>query len=202
MAYRAGVVGGSGYTGAELLRLLAGHPEIEVVHVTADSNAGAARGRSVPVARARPTATRVRAARCRPTSRGLDLVFCRAAARREPGAACPAARRRRRTSSTSAPTSGCRADVYSRWYGEPHRAPELRRPVRVRARRALPRRARDARARRRARLLSDCGEPGVRAAARARAGGAARHRRRGVGRLGRGPRAQDRRACSRRRTRT
>jgi N-acetyl-gamma-glutamyl-phosphate reductase len=40
MTYRAGVVGGSGYTGAELLRLLSGHPEIEVVHVTAASNAG------------------------------------------------------------------------------------------------------------------------------------------------------------------
>jgi N-acetyl-gamma-glutamyl-phosphate reductase len=40
MAYRAAIVGGSGYTGAELLRLLAAHPEIEVVHVTADSNAG------------------------------------------------------------------------------------------------------------------------------------------------------------------
>ena len=42
MALRAAVVGGSGYTGAELLRLLAGHPDIEVVVVTADSNAGAA----------------------------------------------------------------------------------------------------------------------------------------------------------------
>jgi N-acetyl-gamma-glutamyl-phosphate reductase len=41
MAYRAAIVGGSGYTGAELLRLLAAHPEIEAVHVTADSNAGA-----------------------------------------------------------------------------------------------------------------------------------------------------------------
>ena len=41
MAYRAAVVGASGYTGAELLRLLASHPELEVVHVTADSNAGA-----------------------------------------------------------------------------------------------------------------------------------------------------------------
>lgn len=40
MAYRAAVVGGSGYTGAELLRLLAGHPDLDVVHVTADSNAG------------------------------------------------------------------------------------------------------------------------------------------------------------------
>jgi N-acetyl-gamma-glutamyl-phosphate reductase len=41
MAYRAAIVGGSGYTGAELLRLLTGHPDIEVVLVTADSNAGA-----------------------------------------------------------------------------------------------------------------------------------------------------------------
>jgi N-acetyl-gamma-glutamyl-phosphate reductase len=41
MAYRVAVVGASGYTGAELLRLVAGHPEIEVAHVTADSNAGA-----------------------------------------------------------------------------------------------------------------------------------------------------------------
>ena len=37
--YKAGIVGASGYTGAELLRLLAGHPEIEVAVVTADSNA-------------------------------------------------------------------------------------------------------------------------------------------------------------------
>ena len=44
MAYRAAVVGGSGYTGAELLRLLAPHPEIEVSLVTADSNAGASVG--------------------------------------------------------------------------------------------------------------------------------------------------------------
>src|SRR2546428_13874155 len=55
MAYRAGVVGASGYTGAELLRLLAGHPEIEVVHVTADSNAGAAVAALYPsLARAYP----------------------------------------------------------------------------------------------------------------------------------------------------
>jgi N-acetyl-gamma-glutamyl-phosphate reductase len=48
MAYRAAVVGGSGYTGAELLRLLAGHPEIEVALVTADSNAGATVGALYP----------------------------------------------------------------------------------------------------------------------------------------------------------
>jgi N-acetyl-gamma-glutamyl-phosphate reductase len=48
MAYQAGVVGGSGYTGAELLRLLAAHPDIAVVHVTAASNAGSAVGALYP----------------------------------------------------------------------------------------------------------------------------------------------------------
>lgn len=48
MAYQAGIVGGSGYTGAELLRLLAGHPDLDVVHVTADSNAGATVGDLYP----------------------------------------------------------------------------------------------------------------------------------------------------------
>jgi N-acetyl-gamma-glutamyl-phosphate reductase len=39
--HRVGIIGASGNTGAELLRLLAGHPELDVVYATADSNAGA-----------------------------------------------------------------------------------------------------------------------------------------------------------------
>lgn len=38
---RIGVIGASGYTGAELLRLCAAHPDLEVAYATADSNAGA-----------------------------------------------------------------------------------------------------------------------------------------------------------------
>jgi N-acetyl-gamma-glutamyl-phosphate reductase len=38
---RVGILGGSGYTGAELLRLLAGHPSAEVVAVTSRQAAGA-----------------------------------------------------------------------------------------------------------------------------------------------------------------
>ncbi len=41
MTLRAAVVGASGYTGAELLRLLAGHPHIELALATGDSQAGA-----------------------------------------------------------------------------------------------------------------------------------------------------------------
>jgi N-acetyl-gamma-glutamyl-phosphate/LysW-gamma-L-alpha-aminoadipyl-6-phosphate reductase len=37
---RAAVVGGAGYAGGELLRLLAGHPEVEVVQVTSERLAG------------------------------------------------------------------------------------------------------------------------------------------------------------------
>ena len=37
---RVAVLGGSGYGGVELLRLLAGHPELEVVYASADSAAG------------------------------------------------------------------------------------------------------------------------------------------------------------------
>ena len=40
MAVRAGIIGASGYTGAELLRLIAGHPQMDVVVATADSQAG------------------------------------------------------------------------------------------------------------------------------------------------------------------
>ena len=37
---QAGIVGATGYTGVELLRLLSGHPEVEVVAVSSDSEAG------------------------------------------------------------------------------------------------------------------------------------------------------------------
>ena len=37
---RVGIIGASGYTGAELLRLCAQHPDFEVVYATGDSQAG------------------------------------------------------------------------------------------------------------------------------------------------------------------
>ncbi|MCP3660950.1 MAG: N-acetyl-gamma-glutamyl-phosphate reductase [Gammaproteobacteria bacterium] len=39
---KIGIVGGTGYTGVELLRLLAGHPEVEVVAITSRSEKGIA----------------------------------------------------------------------------------------------------------------------------------------------------------------
>ena len=45
---RVGIVGGSGYTGGELLRLLLRHPKVEVAQVTSDSMAGKPIGRAHP----------------------------------------------------------------------------------------------------------------------------------------------------------
>ena len=48
MVARAGIVGASGFTGAELLRLLAAHPDLEVAVATADTQAGVAAGELYP----------------------------------------------------------------------------------------------------------------------------------------------------------
>lgn len=40
MAIKAGIIGGAGYTGGELLRLLINHPEVEISFVHSRSNAG------------------------------------------------------------------------------------------------------------------------------------------------------------------
>jgi N-acetyl-gamma-glutamyl-phosphate reductase len=40
MKIKAGIVGGAGYTGGELLRILVNHPEVEIAFVHSNSNAG------------------------------------------------------------------------------------------------------------------------------------------------------------------
>ena len=37
---KVGIVGGAGYTGGELIRLLINHPDAEIVFVNSNSNAG------------------------------------------------------------------------------------------------------------------------------------------------------------------
>ena len=73
---KIGVLGASGYTGSELVRLLLRHPRAEIVLLTADRSAGRRCGRCFRISRR---------SRCRSSSRStastgrrpaLDLAFC------------------------------------------------------------------------------------------------------------------------------
>jgi LysW-gamma-L-alpha-aminoadipyl-6-phosphate/LysW-L-glutamyl-5-phosphate reductase len=68
---KAAIVGGSGYVGGELLRLLLRHPEVEVAQVTSDSMAGKPVGRAHPNLRKATPLTFVPHAALRPT----DVMF-------------------------------------------------------------------------------------------------------------------------------
>jgi N-acetyl-gamma-glutamyl-phosphate reductase len=123
MAYRAGVVGASGYAGAELLRLLAGHPEIEVVHVTAASNAGAAVASLYPsLASAYP---RLEYAPFDVGDvAGLDAAFL-ALPHGESQRIVPELGKRVAHIVDLGADFRLPPAAYQRWYGQPHVAPEL-----------------------------------------------------------------------------
>src|SRR3954470_23311336 len=71
---KAGIVGGTGYTGVELLRLLAQHPQVELKAITSRKEAG------TPVAAMFPSLRgRVDLAFTEPDMKapgGCDVVFC------------------------------------------------------------------------------------------------------------------------------
>ena len=123
MAYRAAVAGASGYTGAELLRLLAGHPEIEVVLVTADSNAGAHVADLYPSLS--PAYPDLSYEPLEPGSlAGLDVVFLTLPHGQSQAVAAELVDTVGHVIDLGADFRLPRAE-YERWYGERHQAPEL-----------------------------------------------------------------------------
>ncbi|AXI80657.1 N-acetyl-gamma-glutamyl-phosphate reductase [Peterkaempfera bronchialis] len=73
MAFRAAVAGASGYAGGEVLRLLLGHPEIEIGALTGGSNAGSALGALQP--HLLPLADRILQPTTPEVLAGHDVVF-------------------------------------------------------------------------------------------------------------------------------
>jgi N-acetyl-gamma-glutamyl-phosphate reductase len=120
---RVGIVGGTGYTGAELLRFLVGHPHAEVVAITSRSEEGVAVSDMYPNLRGHlelhfTTPDVDRLAAC-------DVVFFatphNVAMRMMPALLAAGAR----VIDLSADFRLRDADIWSQWYGEPHVAPEL-----------------------------------------------------------------------------
>jgi N-acetyl-gamma-glutamyl-phosphate reductase len=119
-----GIIGASGFTGAELLRLCAGHPDLTVELATGDTHAGANVTDLYPsLAAAYPTLT---FAPYTPASAdGLDLVFC-GLPHGASQAVIPELRTRvKHVVDLAADFRLTDPAVYAQWYGEQHKAPEL-----------------------------------------------------------------------------
>jgi N-acetyl-gamma-glutamyl-phosphate reductase len=121
---KAGIVGASGYTGAELLRLLAAHPVFEVALATAHSHAGEPVGEHTPsLAAAYPGLAYEDTDPA--LLDGLDVVFC-ALPHGESQRIVPGLSGRvGRIVDLAADFRLRDASLYPRWYGEEHAAPAL-----------------------------------------------------------------------------
>jgi N-acetyl-gamma-glutamyl-phosphate reductase len=116
------ILGASGYTGAELVRLIATHPAMRIVALTADRKAGQAMGEVFPHLRHLdlPTLTTIDAV----DFGAVDLAFCALphATSQEVIAGLP---RELKVVDLSADFRLEDPAVYERWYGHPHQALEL-----------------------------------------------------------------------------
>jgi N-acetyl-gamma-glutamyl-phosphate reductase len=121
---RIGIVGASGFTGAELLRLAAGHPELEVVLATGDTQAGTPVATLYPsLAAAYPDLvfTAYDAAACA----GLDLVFLGLPHGASQAIVPELVGKVAHLVDLAADFRLHDAGLYPQWYGEAHTAPEL-----------------------------------------------------------------------------
>jgi N-acetyl-gamma-glutamyl-phosphate reductase len=121
---RTGIFGASGYAGAELLRLAALHPNLDVVLATGDSQAGARAADVYPsVAAAYPTLTFAPADPA--AADGLDLVFL-ALPHGASQKVVPELRTRCGVIvDLAADFRLADPDLYPEWYGEEHHHPDL-----------------------------------------------------------------------------
>lgn len=121
---RVGIVGASGYTGAELLRLCAGHPDLEVELATGDSQAGTAVADLYPsLAAAYPGLTFAPYDPAR--IEGLDLVFMGLPHGASQAIVPGLLGRVPHVVDLAADFRLKDPAMYPRWYGDEHTAPEL-----------------------------------------------------------------------------
>ncbi|SFM03267.1 N-acetyl-gamma-glutamyl-phosphate reductase [Marinobacter zhejiangensis] len=119
---KVGIVGGTGYTGVELLRILAAHPEAEVCCITSRSEAGLAVADLYPnlrghydLAFSEPDLD---------TLAGCDLVFFATPHGVAMRMAPELIARGTRVVDLSADFRLKDLDVWAKWYGMPHESPE------------------------------------------------------------------------------
>jgi N-acetyl-gamma-glutamyl-phosphate reductase len=126
---KIGVLGASGYTGAELVRLLLRHPGVEIALLTADRRAGQEMRDVFPQFSPFALPKLVSIESIDWTGPALDLVFC----------ALPHGTTQKVIKELLGKAPGIKVvdlsadfrladlDAYARWYGHAHQAPELQR---------------------------------------------------------------------------
>jgi N-acetyl-gamma-glutamyl-phosphate reductase len=124
---RIAVLGASGYTGAELLRLLIRHPGVEIVLLTADRRAGQYMGDVFPQFSPYVLPQLVSVEGIDWTAAGIDLVFCALphATTQKVIKELLAKAPKTRVVDLSADFRLADPAAYARWYGHEHHAPEL-----------------------------------------------------------------------------
>ena len=122
--HQVAVIGASGFTGAELLRICAGHPSFEVVRATGDSTAGRAVAEVHPSLA--PVYARLELEVYRPeVADGCDVVFC-GLPHGASQAIVPEIRDRAGVIvDLAADFRLDDPDLYPAWYGQAHTASEL-----------------------------------------------------------------------------
>jgi len=126
---KIGVLGASGYTGAELVRLLLRHPRAEIVMLTAERRAGKSMAEVFPQFSPYPLPALTAIGGADWKKLGLDIAFCALPhgttqqVVKELMARAP----RTRVVDLSADFRLADPAAYARWYGHAHAAPDLQR---------------------------------------------------------------------------
>jgi N-acetyl-gamma-glutamyl-phosphate reductase len=123
---KIGIIGASGYTGAELLRLCSLHPQLEVVLATGDTQAGTAVADLYPsLAAAYPDLVFAPYDAAAVVALQLDLVFCALPHGSTQEVVAELIGKVPRIVDLSADFRLKDAALYPKWYGEEHHHPEL-----------------------------------------------------------------------------
>jgi N-acetyl-gamma-glutamyl-phosphate reductase len=124
---KVGVLGASGYTGAELLRLLIRHPRVEIALLTADRRAGKPMAEVFPQFSPYPLPTLSAIEGADWAKLALDLAFCALPHGTTQKVIADLLARAPRTKVVDLSADFRLADpaAYARWYGHEHAAPGL-----------------------------------------------------------------------------
>ena len=122
MTHKVAILGASGYTGAELVRLIAGHADMEIVALSGERKAGLPYSQVYPHLRHLDLPDLVRIEEI--DFSGIDLAFC-ALPHATSQAVIRDLPRDLKIVDLSADFRLRDAEQYAKWYGKPHGAPHL-----------------------------------------------------------------------------